>query len=779
MKDPKLIKRVASMTDRNVRSGEHFTEALLRNIAKLELKTSRELAEFLSEFTLQYETTVSDLWPRTAPNAVLDFLLELVGLPPDPNVLIPVADVFGLLPLRIEEHLRSSKEISNFTCVTFSPRHSDEWFGNILNETEVNPESGILDYLTETESTFDLVISMVPLGDFSSGSTWTFEINDTEISSCDEESMIALSTSLLQEDGTGAFIVTAEFFSNATKPGSILHELDSLNICIKAIISLSEDNFLFGDFYSFLIVIGRGKQEEVFASSFSEDSEWQFKQLRNFRERSSSNSLISGIWMSLAEGSKLLEVETREQILRRSSTGGGSEIRISEILLGEIVLASSIEDFPSKYGSFVFIPRFQPDPAITSPDDAESDSSAYYVLETDPKKIDSKFLVTFLNASGITSLISRLWWALCRDRFDPAELAETMICLPSADIRDELRDQIHLIDAQLSRLSLLRQNLITRPDRAPEFKLQLKRMIPEESSLTWIEELPFPLASILWSYQTTPRSEKESFEKLLHFFEGLTQFLAIICLSAFSNNAVIWGDVRARIRDKLDENKLSLHRATFGTWKTIVEILFKQAREMANSKESRDTALEMFRCHSLIAMNELTSKDLVTVISRANKLRNDVTGHGGSVGKALAKEVHAELKRCLEDVRGAFGSTWQSFELIVPESSRYIDPYDVYSVRRITGARVPFPTGEIRIYNQRLHDGRLHLVNRITERGFALLPLVQVIPGPKSDVDACYFFNRVEGKDSMRYVSYHFDQEPTRTVPMSLLDPISLGLLER
>jgi hypothetical protein len=56
---------------------------------------------------------------------------------------------------------------------------------------------------------------------------------------------------------------------------------------------------------------------------------------------------------------------------------------------------------------------------------------------------------------------------------------------------------------------------------------------------------------------------------------------------------------------------------------------------------------------------------------------------------------------------------------------------------------------------------RLYLVRKDGGRALQLLPLVQVGPSPSSAKNACYFFNRLE-KDGLRYVSYHFIDQPER-----------------
>ena len=44
------------------------------------------------------------------------------------------------------------------------------------------------------------------------------------------------------------------------------------------------------------------------------------------------------------------------------------------------------------------------------------------------------------------------------------------------------------------------------------------------------------------------------------------------------------------------------------------------------------------------------------------------------------------------------------------------------------------------------------------QRTLKLLPLVKVMPSPKTEENACYFYNRQQ-KDGIRFLSYHFESD--------------------
>jgi len=79
-------------------------------------------------------------------------------------------------------------------------------------------------------------------------------------------------------------------------------------------------------------------------------------------------------------------------------------------------------------------------------------------------------------------------------------------------------------------------------------------------------------------------------------------------------------------------------------------------------------------------------------------------------------------------------------------------------VRKIVGTRnAPFRTSEVSLTEQ-MEDGVLHLYSPSETRALPLLPFIKVMPSPKTEENACYFYNRRRGSD-IRYLSYHFDSD--------------------
>jgi hypothetical protein len=129
--------------------------------------------------------------------------------------------------------------------------------------------------------------------------------------------------------------------------------------------------------------------------------------------------------------------------------------------------------------------------------------------------------------------------------------------------------------------------------RRQPFGAELRRRCPGRRRVErldqWFETLPFPLASILRAWQATPSQDfKTKYEHLLHFFEGTAEFLSVIFLSAFSSNEALFATHKRKLAESLEKQHLSFRRATFGTWKLVVEYLGKQTRKLL-FREREDT----------------------------------------------------------------------------------------------------------------------------------------------------------------------------------------------
>lgn len=295
-----------------------------------------------------------------------------------------------------------------------------------------------------------------------------------------------------------------------------------------------------------------------------------------------------------------------------------------------------------------------------------------------------------------------------------------------------------------------------------------------ESLDQWFETLPFPLASILRAWQATPSQDfKSKCEHLLHFFEATAEFLSVILLSAYKSNDAIFEPHKQKLKGLMAEQKLSFERATFGTWKLVVEYLGKQTRillsevekndgeeETEQPKDGRSLCAEIFADPSLVLPGIFVRKELASVISTTNKMRNDWSGHGGVVGQEEAKIRNELLISELQKLREVIGDAWREIKMIrVVRGDLHRGLWE-NEVALLMGSNSEF-LKETRSMSMPLEREDLYLVGNNEGQALRLLPFIKVDSSPQSAKNACYFFSRLE-KDSARFVSYHFIDKPER-----------------
>jgi len=168
----------------------------------------------------------------------------------------------------------------------------------------------------------------------------------------------------------------------------------------------------------------------------------------------------------------------------------------------------------------------------------------------------------------------------------------------------------------------------------------------------------------LRAWQATPSQDfKTRHEHLLHFFEGAAEFVSVILLSAFSSNEALFGSHKKKLSEVMKSQNLSFQRATFGTWKLVVEYLGKQTRELLSengkkpddARNDRAVCADIFSDQSLVVPEAMSRTGLAAILSTTNKMRNDWSGHGGVVGQEEARLWNEQLLAEVQNLRETDG----------------------------------------------------------------------------------------------------------------------------
>jgi hypothetical protein len=129
-----------------------------------------------------------------------------------------------------------------------------------------------------------------------------------------------------------------------------------------------------------------------------------------------------------------------------------------------------------------------------------------------------------------------------------------------------------------------------------------------------------------------------------------------------------------------------------------------------------------------------------------------------------ATEVHQSLHESLSQFRSVISGVWDYYHIIIPQSFMSKSGDMIADSRLIMGTRTPFQKAAYSIKS--IPDSNeLYLLSEPTGSLIKILPFVSVMPSPKTEADACYFFNRMDSKSGdARFISYHYEGDSEQMV---------------
>jgi hypothetical protein len=434
----------------------------------------------------------------------------------------------------------------------------------------------------------------------------------------------------------------------------------------------------------------------------------------------------------------------------------------------------------------IYIPMIGNSDVLESPGELTLKPQNYAQVVIDPARSNARFVARFLNSEFGKELREQIKTGFI-PKLNKQTLRELRVFVPDLQTQRQMLEletrimaEHNTVTALQNEIAELRRELWANPKSSPQVRERIdglaKRLAggikqhASESLDQWFETLPFPQASILRAWQATPSQDfKTKYEHLLHFFEGTAEFVSVILLSAFKSNDAVFAPHRQKLMETMKKQNLSFNRATFGTWKLVVEYLGKQTRDLLNengkkpedAKNDRALCSDMFADPSLSLPDAFSRKELAAIFSATNKMRNDWGGHGGVVGQAEAESRNQQLLAEVQRLREVIADTWVETQMILASNCRPRRGVFETDVAVLMGSNSDF-IKETRAMAMWLDVETLYLSKKDSSKALKLLPLIQVGASPQSAKNACYFFSRLE-HDGARFVSYHFTDKPELT----------------
>lgn len=507
-----------------------------------------------------------------------------------------------------------------------------------------------------------------------------------------------------------------------------------------------------------ILVIMRGPQEKLFVGELSSEKAQRESMLANFLSRRAGPQLRLGHLLPLASFTGFESTACADRIRELVKGRALQSSPFMELLQKRAAGANRESTEHNKLGLRIHegqIRCFDPDS-----DDVADGCTPRKIFTLDESKVDARYLVHWLDTGLGKLAIDAAGGRHVREEDDSLDdVLSRLVCyLPSLPRQRVVLRATRVLERAKSEIREIEHGY-WEGDLAPKAMEERAFSINIEDQYgAWLDTLPYPLASILWKHKSASADPRLQIGVLFHFFEALAQFLAVIHISACRAVETVWNETQPHLSEKLEANHVSMKHASFGTWKLVVEYLSKRHRKWLKDHDRAELVQRMYFSRNTDWIESLLSARLTTSVSHANKLRNDIKGHGGALGKAKAHELEQGLRELVDEVRDVFGHDWKRHELLMGDHLTTDAGQCFNRASRLVGTRAQFERVK-RTTTTPFDKGRLYILEEGASAGLPLVPLIRMMASPKTAANACYFYNRLDRGGGQRYVSYHFEQE--------------------
>lgn len=554
----------------------------------------------------------------------------------------------------------------------------------------------------------------------------------------------------LESEGDGIFLLP-----NAFLRSQVAVHLSRFGLFMNTIVALPERAFApFTGIDLNLIFLSRHSTENWFVGQLDPGRDPEAL-IKNLRARIAGRAPELGRLVAPEKFVSWRALVTSEEIERLVQRGGLQPTPLAQITeainLGERSEDGGFADLPNA----VYLPLIGTSAAVTSLSGLQIKAQNCAQLVLQPEKAFAEFLAGFFNSSLGRKVRDQLLSGTFIPKITKQNLMQAIVYLPPIETQNKTVDVHREIRELTLRLVELQQCLWNRPSDASKVRKAIASIGQKDSFESWLETLPFPLASILWRYQATNAVDEKN-THLLNFFEAAAQFFATLIVSAFHSSEQFFQENK-RSWFETGDGVHSLAKSNFGEWVVRGQRLAKTTREMLSGKARRNFCLDLFGTQNPENIEAVANKELHRLFGVANEYRKDWKAHGGIVGQGEHARRLTLLQSELTRMREVLGSIFEDWWLLRPGKSEYSKGVYHFSTAKLMGSRQIFKEAVIETPTV-MDKNELYLFDFTTRHPLQLLPFFRILPGPRTEENACYFYNRVQ-TDGVRWVSYHFEQE--------------------
>jgi hypothetical protein len=687
----------------------------------------------------------------TCPVTVCKFVESYFEMNPPKRILDPWAGIVSLLISLVKKFIPdyalglNTNKTEHQIAKYFSKECKIDW--------EVGEPMNLLDSLQNQQ--FDAIVGCFPFN------TQTTEIHlntKKEIFTVHDSigNLVLLKAlNLLSRDGSGLFVVSNSFFLGHGS-NTVFNNLHRFGLFIDSEISIPSGSFAYTSIGGVLILVRREKTDRLFVAEIPNDLAGIKTVTSNIKNRREGNKPQLGMlidYVGYRSYHSLLAHKEIEQLARDSGIEGTPLSSITKsVNLGTKKPNVTFDDLPNS----VYLPTIGRSPAVASLSELKLKPQNYVQLALDPAKADAFYVARFFN----TPLGQKVRESALSGEFIPkiskTTLKDALVFVPSTKIQAEtIRLQSVITDIS-TQLDSLERSLWQNPQKTKDIEKALAILNHGDDFETWLETLPFPLASILWAFHANV-DVKDKIEHLFHFFEALSEFVTTVMLSALSSDLAFCKTAGISWRDNDPRFGNSYSHPDFGTWNIYGARLAKAIRIVLTDKEKQRRCLEMFGNPEDEFMEMLSNKSLFGIFQTAADYRNRWKGHGGVVSPEDAQTRLVLLTHCLSQIRQIISDKYSSALFISPQGSEYRDGIYYYQVKVLAGTRTTFKKQMVETLKP-MDSRKLYILHVNQFIPIELLPFVRLMESPKTQQNACYFYNRLSNGE-IRWVSYYFEPE--------------------
>lgn len=427
-------------------------------------------------------------------------------------------------------------------------------------------------------------------------------------------------------------------------------------------------------------------------------------------------------------------------------------------------------------GNSIYVPEF---PRAGVQIKAPEKVRGYTRVDLDPEHANARWVAAWLNEPlGQTARLALASGATI-ERISSRDLDRLKVALPPLGVQKKavrLGQELQLIGSELSdtRAGIYTGQLPL--DQAERLLDGVRNSLvadgsPHSSAATaagWIEQLPFPLASVGRRYLTT-QSARDKVDHLQHFFEGYGIFMAAVLLSAAHRDLQCYEAAAAKLRSNHKAGQSVLNHPSVHDWITLGRTVARVIGERLRDDRSGEVRVTLFGNLRADLVDNFLAGEYWAALDTARLVRNE-RSHGGIESGVNLRDQLARFEAALNDLRLQASHPFASADLIRPGPAEQgtDDLFTFDRAQRLMGSNTTFAEREVKSTASMRGPG-LYLVPAAgdVEHPLQLLPLIRLRDLPGTNERPVFYYNRrSQGPDDerLRFVTYHFDPNPEEYV---------------